>query len=125
MAACRTVGQIASDLGRIAGGPHAARIQSVGAPALKLRLGVPQRARRLNNRCMSVRKMENLSVRAVADVATDYGAVASEKEMLRRADSYFATDSRPIVLFDGMQFPPLWFRHIIITHNFLTVEQEP
>jgi hypothetical protein len=45
--------------------------------------------------------MESASVRAVADVSTDY--VASEDEMLRRADSYFATDSRPVVLFDGTQ----------------------
>lgn len=44
--------------------------------------------------------MESASVRAVADVSTDY--VASEDEMLRRADSYFATDSRPVVLFDGV-----------------------
>ena len=55
-----------------------------------------------------------LSVRAIAEVASieseGYGAaVMSEEEMmLRKADSYFATDSRPIVLFDGTSefFPP-------------------
>jgi hypothetical protein len=101
MAACRSVAQIASDLGLAAGG-CAARIQTAGTPALKLRVGASQSARR-SNRCYytSARKMESASVRAVADVSTDY--VASEDEMLRRADSYFATDSRPVVLFDGTQ----------------------
>lgn len=40
-------------------------------------------------------------VRAIVDVATESTSAVSEDEMLRRADSYFATDSRPIVLFDG------------------------
>ncbi|KAG0560763.1 hypothetical protein KC19_9G011300 [Ceratodon purpureus] len=99
MAVCPTVGHVASDLGRMAGG-SAARIQTVGTPVLKFRVGDPQRARRLNN--CGIRKMESLSVKAVADVATGYDALATKEEMLRRADSYFATDSRPIVLFDGV-----------------------
>ena len=122
MAVCPTVGHVASDLGRMAGG-SAARIQTVGTPVLKFRVGDPQRARRLNN--CGIRKMESLSVKAVADVATGYDALATKEEMLRRADSYFATDSRPIVLFDGMQSPPPWFHHMSITHNFLPPNTNP
>lgn len=103
MAAYRGVVQVASDLGLVAG--PAARIQPGRTSASNVTGGVPRRTTRLNF-STSPRRMSNLSVSAVAGVAPNYSA-ASEEQMLRRADSYFAADSRPIVLFDGTQFLPL------------------
>lgn len=99
MAVCRGGLQIALESGSLAG----ARIQTLGTLSSNRSVGIAQRARRLNRQnCVSApRKMQSVSVKAIADVATEYYGIASEEEMFRRADSYFATDSRPIVLFDG------------------------
>ena len=127
MAACRGIVPVASDFGHLAGG-RIARIQAGGTPASTLRSRIAPSARRVSNlrSCSTrLRTMKGSSVRAVADVPTDSSGIASEKEMLRRADSYFATDSRPIVLFDGTQFAPHWNQYLRITHNSVTVELEP
>ena len=98
MAACGALSHIASDVGRIAGGPAAAAARMLSV--LKLRVGAGT-ARGVRG------KVQSLSVSRA--VATDFGASAAagdddeeETMLLRRGDSYFAIDSRPIVLFDGI-----------------------
>lgn len=103
MAASLGVAQIAAPRLEITAGVPVAQIVAVGASNHSF--GNSRTALRLNqcnrpNRMTSPRNMRSMSIRAAANTATSYGT-ESREELLRRADSYFATDSRPIVLFDG------------------------
>ena len=40
---------------------------------------------------------------SVAEFPAGPSSVSSQEEAIRKADAYFATDSRPIVLFDGKE----------------------
>ncbi|XP_024399173.1 DCC family protein At1g52590, chloroplastic [Physcomitrium patens] len=104
MAASLGVAQIAAPRLEITAGVPVAQIVAVGASNHSF--GNSRTALRLNqcnrpNRMTSPRNMRSMSIRAAANTATSYGT-ESREELLRRADSYFATDSRPIVLFDGV-----------------------
>jgi len=104
MAACRVGVKIAPDLGSAARG-HVARIQTLGTPSSVL---ISQSLNFKCNRqnCVSgpSKSPQSMSVRAITEVASEegYEGSVSAEEMLRKADSYFATDTRPIILFDGV-----------------------
>ena len=55
---------------------------------------------------------------SVAEFPAGPSSVSSKEEAIRKADAYFATDSRPIVLFDGKEYSlPFFFMLLLFTTN--------
>lgn len=102
MAVCRGVTKLGPSLTCVAAVPKAESLSAVNALAgplgkisqVRLYSGVAE-----SNKPFKLVEKKN-TIMSLAGVSTNTSTVSND-ELIRKADAYFATDSRPIVLFDG------------------------